>query len=134
MQVDEQQIRELVSNWHRFSAAGELTKILGLMAEDVVFLVPGRPPMRGRDEFAASFRTVMQQFRMESTGDIEELRVAGDWAYCWTNLSIIMTPLAGGGAPVRRSGNTLTIFRRNTDGSWVLFRDANLLAVEKSSE
>lgn len=98
-----------------------------------MFLVPGRPPMQGRDEFAASFRTVMQQFRMESTGDIEELRIAGDWAYCWTNLSVTMTPL-GGGAPVRRSGSTLTIFRRNADGSWVLFRDANLLAVEESGE
>jgi three-Cys-motif partner protein len=32
--------------------------------------------------------------------------------------------------PPRRSGYTLSIFRKNDDGKWVLFRDANLLAAE----
>jgi ketosteroid isomerase-like protein len=32
-----------------------------------------------------------------------------------------------GGAPVRRSGYTLTILTKGADGSWRLTRDANLL-------
>jgi ketosteroid isomerase-like protein len=37
-----------------------------------------------------------------------------------------MTP-SGGGTPMRRSGYTLTILRKEPDGRWVLARDANLL-------
>ena len=40
-----------------------------------------------------------------------------------------MTPIAGG-QPLRRSGATLSIFRRVAGGRWVLARDANLLTVD----
>jgi len=33
-----------------------------------------------------------------------------------------------GGAPMQRSGDTLTIFRKGSDGRWRLARDANLMA------
>jgi ketosteroid isomerase-like protein len=58
--------------------------------------------------------------------------VAGDWAHCWTELSVVMTP-TDGGPPIRHSGHTLSIFRRRPVGRWVLARDANLLAVEKDA-
>jgi ketosteroid isomerase-like protein len=41
-----------------------------------------------------------------------------------------MTP-PGQDAPVRRSGYTLTVLRKEADGQWRLARDANLLAAEK---
>lgn|SRR3989442_14538774 len=129
MPNDEQLIRDLITNWQRATAEGDLSQLLSLMAEDVVFLTAGNPPMRGREAFAAGFQTVMQKFRIKSSSDIQELRVLGDWAYCWNHLSLTMTPVAEG-APVRRRGYTLTIFRKNADGAWVLFRDANLLAAE----
>ena len=53
MHADEQAIRELVATWLRASRAGDTETVLGLMADDVVFLVPGHPPMRGRAAFAA---------------------------------------------------------------------------------
>src|SRR5207245_8763838 len=48
MQDDEQAIRQLVATWLSASKAGDTEKVLSLMADDVVFLVPGQPPMRGR--------------------------------------------------------------------------------------
>jgi ketosteroid isomerase-like protein len=42
---------------------------------------------------------------------------------------VTITPLAGG-QPLRRSGATLSIYRREADGRWRLARDANLLTVE----
>lgn len=55
MQDDEQEIRELVSTWMVASKAGDVKRVLPLMADDVVFLVPGRPIMRKAD-FAAAAR------------------------------------------------------------------------------
>lgn len=40
MQNNEQEIRQLVSTWMAASKAGDVEKVLSLMAEDVVFLVP----------------------------------------------------------------------------------------------
>ena len=128
---DERAIRELVATWHRATAAGDLQRILSLMAEDVVFLAPGRPPMRGKDAFAAGFRSLIQTHRIESVGTIKEIHVAGDWAYFWAQLSVTMTPLNG--PPNRRTGPTLTIVRKLADGAWVLARDANMLTVENSA-
>jgi ketosteroid isomerase-like protein len=55
MQSDEQQIRQLVSTWHAATRAGDVDTVLDLMVDDVVFLVPGRPPMR-KEEFASLSR------------------------------------------------------------------------------
>ncbi len=52
MQDDEQEIRNLVSTWMTATKAGDVETVLSLMSDDVVFLVPGRPPMRKAD-FAA---------------------------------------------------------------------------------
>ena len=127
MADDNKQIRDLIDNWTRASAAGDISKILSLMDEDAVFLRAEHPPMRGREAFAAQFQRAIEQVRIEATSDIQEIDVSGDMAYCWNELSVIMTPLKGG-TPVRHSGPVLTIFRKRADGSWVLRRDANLLA------
>ena len=45
MQNDEQAIRQLVATWMAATKAGDMETVLSLMADDVVFLLPGRPPM-----------------------------------------------------------------------------------------
>src|SRR5258708_39916457 len=102
-QDDEQKIRDLIAIWQRFTAAEDLPRLLRLMAEDVVFLIPGYPPMRGRDAFAAGFQKAVEQFRFDSRAEIQEIRVAGDWAYSWSYLMVRMTP-RNGEAQMRRAG------------------------------
>lgn len=128
---DKQQIRELIAKWLRLSAEGDISQILPLMTEDVVFLVAGQPPMRGREAFAASFAGWQGKFRLETDCEVQEIQTSGDLAYSWTRLSVTMTPVDGGPAN-RRSGNTLTVLRKNADGAWQIFRDANLLAPDKT--
>jgi len=125
-QNDEQAIRGLVTTWLSTSKAGDTEKVLGLMAEDVVFLTPGHPPMRGKDAFAAS-QSGLTDIDLDATSEIQEIKVLGEWAYIWTNLTVVMTPKKGG-APVKRAGNTLSILQKQ-NGSWVIARDANMLAV-----
>jgi len=111
----------------RATAAGDLPQILGLMSEDVVFLLPGQPPMRGQEAFAAGFRAALQRVRIESVADIREICISGGLASCWNQLSMTITPLQGG-PPKQRAGFTLSIFRKEADGHWRLFRDANMVA------
>jgi uncharacterized protein (TIGR02246 family) len=126
MNTDEQAIRDLISRWHRATVAGDVDTILTLMAEDVVFLVPGKPPMR-RSEFEQGLRSLLASHRIESTGEVQEVAVSENLAYCWTHLTVRMVALAGGGDAPMRTGSTLSIFRKQPSGAWVLARDANLL-------
>ena len=124
MSPDERAIRDLVDSWMKASRAGDTVTVLSLMSDDVIFMVPGREPF-GKDAFAATSQS-MKGFRLEGTADIRELRVLGDWAYLRNFIEITVTP--PGGAPVRRSGYTLTILRKGADGRWRLTRDANLVS------
>jgi uncharacterized protein (TIGR02246 family) len=125
MQDDERAIRELVATWLRASAAGDYDQVLRLMADDVVFLVAGQPPMRGKAAFAKA-QEALKLSRIEASGEIQEVRVFGDWAYCWNELSVTLHP--PGGPPVKRAGNVLSILQRQQDGRWLIVRDANMLA------
>jgi uncharacterized protein (TIGR02246 family) len=125
MDHDEQAIRSLIATWMRATAAGDLPEVLELMDDDVVFLGPGRPPMRGKDAFAAAASAMEGKTRVDGKADIQEIRVFGDWAYCWNELTVTLHPVDGS-EPTRRSGPALTVFRKKADGKWILFRDGNM--------
>ena len=54
MTDDERAIRELVATWMRASERGDVNTVLSLMADDVIFMVPGREPF-GKDVFRRRF-------------------------------------------------------------------------------
>jgi uncharacterized protein (TIGR02246 family) len=126
MTDDERAIRTLMDTWMKASMAGDVPTVLSLMAEDVLFMVPGQKPF-GKAEFTAMSEG-MKNVAFQGRSDIQEIRVLGDWAYLRNDLEVTMTP--PGATPVRRSGYTLSILRKEADGRWRLARDANLLAVE----
>ena len=84
---DERAIRDLVATWMEASRAGDTAKVLSLMAEDVIFQVPGREPF-GKAAFAAMSEG-MKGVRMVGSSDIRELRVLGDWAYLRNHIAIV---------------------------------------------
>lgn len=128
METDEKQIRKLVSTWIEASAAGDTQAVLSLMTDDVVFLTPGRAPMRKADFVAASASHVPvdKAPRLSAESSIQEILVVGDFAFMWTKLKVIATP-QDGAAPIVREGNTLSVLRKE-NGRWLLARDANMLA------
>jgi uncharacterized protein (TIGR02246 family) len=129
MTDDERAVRNLIGTWLRASEKGDTARVLTLMSDDAIFLTPGNPPIRGRDEFAALQKAAGDRFKLSATSKLEEVVVRGDWAYCWTHLVLIMTPIDGG-TPIKRAGHTLSILRKAADGSWLLSRDANMLTVQ----
>lgn len=130
MSPDERAIRSLVAGWMDATAAGDLDRVLSLMDEDVVFIGPGRPPMRGRAGFAEASRAMEGKVRIEGAAETVEVKVFGDWAYCWNQIRVTMHPMDGG-EPVQRSGPALSILRRNGAGQWVIFRDANMVTTDQ---
>lgn len=126
MSDDEQAIRELIARWLQATRDGDVDAVLALMAPDVIFLVPGQPPMQGRAAFEQGLRGMLANHAIDSHSMIEEVVVVGDMAYSRTQLSVTITSKHGK-LPMRRTGHTLSILRKASDGKWLLTRDANLL-------
>jgi uncharacterized protein (TIGR02246 family) len=127
MSSDEQEIRQLVATWFAATKAGDTATVLELMADDVVFLRPGEPPMH-KEDFA---RAAHQQqegehpMKIEGSSEIQELRIFASWAYMWTRINVVITS-PDKRTSSKRSGDTLSILHKQ-NGKWLLARDANLL-------
>lgn len=125
MQPDESAIRAVHSTWIEAVNAGDLDGLLGLMADDVVFLNPGRAPF-GRDGFPPGFSAAHQRARINCVSELENVVVVGEVAYTLSRDSLSVTPRAGG-ETVRLAGDRLTVYRKQLDGRWLLARDAHTL-------
>ena len=125
---DERAIREMVDTWIEASKRGDLTTLLNLLADDVVFITPGKEPF-GKEEFAAANPAgSMNDMKMEADIDIKEIKIAGDWAWMRSFLRVTFTPAEGDGTKL--SGHILTVLQKRPDGQWVIKRDANFVTPE----
>jgi len=73
----------------------------------------------------------MKDVQVDGASDIQEVQVFGEIAYLRNALRIVIT--MPDGKVVRRSGQTLTILRKEADGKWRLVRDANLVMAEAAA-
>ena len=122
---DQRAIRAVVDEWMAATKRGDTRSVLDLMTDDAVFLVAGQPPM-GKAAFALAAGSAADQRPMfDGVSDIKEIYVEGSVGYLWSHLTVTVTPPRGG-ASIKRSGHTLTVFRK-IEGRWLLARDANLL-------
>jgi uncharacterized protein (TIGR02246 family) len=126
VEADERAVREVHGTWIDAVNAGDLDRLLTLMAHDVVFLNPGRAPF-GRHGFPAGFSAAHQQARIRCISELEEVVIVGGVAYTRCRDSLSVTPRTGG-PPTELAGYRITIYRKQRDGRWLLARDANTLS------
>ena len=124
MTDDERAIRQLVDTWMTATKAGDVSTVLTLMADDVIFIVPGQQPF-GKEAFVAAREAGPQNVRYDGRAEILEMNIRGDWAYIRNYIEVTAT--RDDAPPVHRTGYTLSILRKEPDGRWVLARDANLV-------
>src|SRR5262249_20814307 len=98
------------------------------MADDVVFLTPGQEPF-GKEAFAAASRASHGKVRIDAQGEVQEVHVAGDLAYCRTRLRVTVAPTPAG-EPRCLAGPTLSILRRQPNGRWLRPRVSTLVTAE----
>ena len=125
MGPDERAVREVHTTWIDAVNAGDLVRLLTLMADDVVFLNPGKAPF-GRDGFSANFTAAHQRVRIRCISELEEVVVVGEVAYTRSRDALSVTPRAGGEA-TELAGYRITVYREQREGRWLLARDAHTL-------
>lgn len=126
---DKQAIREMVHTWLEASKRGDNATLLKLMADDVLFITPGKEPF-GNEQWKSG-NDEMKDMKMEADIDIKEIEVAGPWAWMRSFLTVMFTKT--GGSPSKMSGHILTVLQKQSDGRWVIKRDANFVQPEKTN-
>jgi len=121
---DEKAIREVVDRWMSATKTGDGETILDLMCDDAVFTVPDQDPF-GKEAFAKGFQH-MADMDFDGTNEIVEIEIFGDYGFTRNLIEISLTQPDG--QRVEKRARTLTIFKREKDGNWRLYRDANLPA------
>jgi uncharacterized protein (TIGR02246 family) len=131
MGPDERAIREVHSTWINAVNSGDLSCLLSLMADDCLLLNPGQAPL-GREGFAATFSTAHQQARLHCISELENVVVVGEVAYTVSRDSLSVTPRGdhdqAPGEAMQLAGHRLTVYRKQSDGRWLLARDAHTLS------
>jgi uncharacterized protein (TIGR02246 family) len=104
---------------------GDKTGLMANYAADAVVMMPNEEAWRGREGMDKGFSGFLGQFTFkEGAATTTDVMVAGDLAietgtYAWT-----MQPKAGG-AEIKDKGKYLTVWKRQSDGTWKIVRDIN---------
>ena len=77
----------------------------------------------GRAAIADLYKAFFKDFRCALKTEIQEVEVAGDWAFVRGLLTSTVTP-KDGGEPHTNHGKYLVVARRGTDGVWRFARDS----------
>jgi ketosteroid isomerase-like protein len=101
---------------------GDITALSSLTDEDHIALPPGAAPLVGKAANDAVNGRTYQQAKIDERWTPLETVIDGNLAYQRGSFTATATP-KNGGAIRTISGSFLRIYRRQSDGSWVMTRD-----------
>ena len=88
---------------------------------DAIAMLANQAAVEGKQAIQASYEAMFKGNAVKIALTPLETQVAGDWAYDRGNATITVTPKSG--KPMETFGKYLTIYKRQPDGSWKIYRD-----------
>ena len=103
---------------------GDSTGMVANYADDAVVMDPGKPARRGRGEIGANYVKRVQSAKYsDGKAHTASVDVGGDYAIETGSFEWTVTPK--GGKPMPATGKYLTVWKKQADGSWKIYRDIN---------
>ncbi len=116
----------VLDTWETYSAAmnaGDTDLWISVWDDEGIQMFPGAPARKGKSVIEEAAREAHAALDFEEfTINNEEVEVFGDLGFARGNYSYVVTPMAGG-ETISFEGKYLTIFKRQPDGSWNVYRD-----------
>jgi uncharacterized protein (TIGR02246 family) len=101
---------------------GDVDAWVAAFTEDGVQMPPNAPANLGRESIRVWSQAFLAPFSVEFTLAVDEVLVAGDWAFERGMYTITLTPEAGGES-MQDIGKYLTVYQRYPSGVWGMARD-----------
>jgi uncharacterized protein (TIGR02246 family) len=102
--------------------AGDANTWAACFTDDAVQMPPHFGANAGKAAIQGWSSGFLSQFACRFSLSVEEVRAPGDWAFERGRYKITLTPRAGGGS-LDDIGKYITIYQRQSDGSWKIARD-----------
>ena len=117
------EVNEIYEEYEASVLAGDADRWVAQWTGDPVAMWPDLPAVRGTSTIFEAISGDLDAFTYtEFEISTEEVQVAGDWAYA-RGTFMAAFEMKDGGEPIPYDGKFLTIFKRQSDGSWKIHRD-----------
>lgn len=123
---DQRTIQGVYDRWFQAMEVGDVEKALRLVTDDVVWKSPGDAAAVGKDALQTRLEAFHAHVRETVSFQIEEIEVAGDWAYVRVTERATVSPISGG-PTATLTGMHLSILHRDDERGWRIARDVSSL-------
>ena len=118
-------IKEMLNQYATGLNTGDFNLWISLWADEGVQMPPDAPVRVGKEKIREEMKPAFDQMNLKGEiTSIEEARVYGDFGLTRCEYWIKGTPKVGGETvDVMKSGKALTLYERQSDGSWKIVYD-----------
>lgn len=118
LQAEGEKLMKLSKDWSELVETKDIDLILEGWADDAVMMAPGMPPLRGKEAIKAYVTEGLKIPGYKIRWEPLEVHVSdcGDMAYMIERNEIIVNDSLGN--PVASYNKTITVWRKQEDGSW----------------
>jgi uncharacterized protein (TIGR02246 family) len=122
---DKAAIKEMLHQYDVGVNTGDFDLWISLWADDGVQMPPGTPARIGKEQIREGMKPAFDQMNLDvAINNIEDAKVYGDLGLTRCTYTLNMTPKAGGETiNAMPNGKALTIYERQSDGSWKIVFD-----------
>ena len=117
-------VKEMLNQYAVACNTGDFDQWISLWTDDGVQMPPDTPARIGKEQIREGMKPIFDQFVYNIDIDIAEARVYGDLGLTRCTGTVDITPKAGGETiHAMRDGKALTLYERQSDGSWKIVYD-----------
>jgi len=123
IEADISAIKEVLPQYAVGINTGDFELWISLWADDGVQMPPGAPARIGKEQIGEAAKPAFDKMNRDITIHIKEAKVYGDLGLTRCTYTLKMTPKAGGETITLPEGKALTLYERQSDGSWKIIYD-----------
>ena len=117
-EADVKAIKEWIKRYCDTVTAGDIDAYRAFWTEDVVWLPPNGPTVKGIEACMEHNRPYFEDYESVETMTVEEIRIGNPVSFVHVNYTCVGKPKAEG-EPFKEDGKGIFILKRKPDGSWV---------------
>ena len=113
-----ERLMQISRDWSNYAATDSIDKILSYWADDAVIMSPGQPPIKGKKAIREMIEgsSKIPGFKISWEPFSVVVSKSGDLAYMIEQNQITVNDSLGN--PITESNKSVTIWRKEDDGSW----------------
>ncbi len=125
VEADITAIKETLNQYVVACNTGDFDLWISLWTDDGVLMSPDAPSVIGKEQIRETVKPTFDQMTLDiAITSLEDVKVYGDLGLIRCNYTLDVTPKAGGETiHAMRDGKALTLYERQSDGSWKIAYD-----------